>query len=81
MEWVLKGDNPRKWGAILEEWNGTPVHGLIGSVYPEYEYAFAMNTFQAAGVLAPIARYDDRLARDLAKWILNLAANLAASFT
>ena len=75
VEWTLKGDNPRKWGAILEEWNGTPAHGLIGSVYPEYEYAFAMNTFQAAGVLAPIARYDDRLARDLAKWILNLAAN------
>lgn len=75
IEWVLTGDNPRKWGAILESWNGTPVHGLVGSVYPDYEYAFAMNSFQAVGILAPIARYEDQYARDLAKWILNVAAN------
>ena len=75
IEWVLAGDNPRKWGAMLETWNETPVHGLIGSVYPEYEYAFCMNSFQAVGIMAPIARYEDQYARDLAKWILNVAAN------
>ena len=75
IEWVLAEDNPRKWGAMLESWNGVPVHGLIGSVYPDYEYAFAMNTFQAIGIMAPIARYEDRFAPDLAKWILNIASN------
>lgn len=75
IEWVLAGDNPRKWGAILEDWNGTPLHGFVGSVYPNYEYAFSMNSFQAVVILAPIARYEDRFARDLAKWILNVAAN------
>ena len=75
IEWVLAGDNPRKWGMIGEMWNGTPVHGLIGSVYPEYEYAFAMNTFQAIGIMTPIARYEDHFAKDLAKWVLHVASN------
>ena len=75
IEWVLAGDNPRKWGAILERWNKTDAFGLIGSVYPEYEYAFAMNSFQAVGVMAPIARYEPQYARDLAKWILNVVVN------
>jgi hypothetical protein len=60
---------------MFESWNGIPVHGLIGSVYPNYEYAFAMNTFQAVGIMAPIARYEDKFARDLAKWILNVSSN------
>lgn len=75
IEWVLAGDNPRKWGAMLEKWNNTEAFGLIGSVYPQYEYAFAMNSFQAVGIMAPIARYEERFARDLAKWILNVAVN------
>jgi hypothetical protein len=32
-----------------------------------------MNTFQWAGALVPLARYDTRYARDLGKWMLNLA--------
>jgi len=36
-------------------------------------YGFAMNTFQYAGTLAPLARYDSRYAHDIGKWILNLA--------
>lgn len=75
IEWVLAGDNPRKWGAILERWNKTDAFGLIGSVYPEYEYAFVMNSFQTVGVMAPIARYEQQYARDLAKWILNVVVN------
>lgn len=75
IEWTLNGKNPRKWGAILEKWNNTEVYGLIGSVYPRYEYAFTMNSFQAVGVMAPIARYEERYARDIAKWILHVAVN------
>lgn len=75
IEWVLAGDNPRKWGMIGESWNGIPIHGLIGSVYPEYEYAFAMNTFQAVGIMTPIARYEDHFAKEIAKWVLHVASN------
>ena len=80
IEWVLAGDNPRKWGAMLESWNGVPVHGLIGSVYPDYEYAFAMNTFQAIGIMAPIARYEDRFAPDLANGS-SILPRIAGTFT
>ncbi|MEO0413388.1 MAG: hypothetical protein AAF226_00390 [Verrucomicrobiota bacterium] len=75
IEWTLNGNNPRKWGSALESWNSTPVHGLIGSVYPDYEYMFAMNSFQAVGIMAPIARYEEQYAKAIAKWILNVASN------
>ena len=74
-EWVLAGNNPRQWGAPREKWNGTEVFGLIGSVYKNYEYAFAMNSFHSLGIMAPIARYDERYAPAVAKWVLNVAVN------
>jgi len=61
------------WGVITGSWNGLEVNGLVGSVTDGGGYAFAMNTFQYAGTLAPLARYDARYARPLGKWILNLA--------
>ena len=61
------------WGVITDTWNGLDVHGLVGSATDGGGYAFAMNTFQYAGTMAPLARYDDRYAHDLGKWILNLA--------
>jgi hypothetical protein len=61
------------WGVITGSWNGLEVNGLVGSVTDGGGYAFAMNTFQYAGTLAPLARYDARYARELGKWILNLA--------
>ena len=61
------------WGVITGSWSGLEVNGLVGSVTDGGGYAFAMNTFQYAGTLAPLARYDARYARALGKWILNLA--------
>ena len=61
------------WGVIADRWNGLDAHGLVGSTTDGGGYAFAMNTFQWAGALAPLARYDDRYARDIGKWMLNLA--------
>lgn len=61
------------WGVITDRWNGLDVHGLVGSVTDGGGYAFAMNTFQWAGALVPLARYDTRYARDIGKWTLNLA--------
>lgn len=61
------------WGVITGTWNGLDVDGLVGSATDGGGYAFAMNTFQYAGTLAPLARYDSRYAHDVGKWILNLA--------
>lgn len=67
------------WGVITGSWSGLGVHGLVGSVTDGGGYAFAMNTFQYAGTLAPLVRYDDRYARDMGKWLLN-AANASRLF-
>ena len=48
--------------------------GLIGEANDAgNDYAFAMNGFQQAAALVPLVKYDKRFARDIAKWMLNLA--------
>jgi hypothetical protein len=61
------------WGVISDRWNGLDAHGLVGSTTDGEGYAFAMNTFQWVGALAPLARYDTHYAHDIGKWTLNLA--------
>ncbi|NQU25923.1 MAG: hypothetical protein HQ567_31930 [Candidatus Nealsonbacteria bacterium] len=61
------------WGVIATRWHGYDCHGLLGSIDNRGGYAFAMNTFAQAGALVPLVRYDDRYARAISKWMLNLA--------
>ena len=61
------------WGVLTGSWNNLDVDGLVGSATDGGGYAFAMNSFQYVGTLAPLARYDPRYAHDLGKWILNVA--------
>jgi len=61
------------WGVISDRWNDLDAYGLVGSTTDGAGYAFAMNTFQWAGALVPLARYDPRYARDLGRWLLHLA--------
>lgn len=75
INWVFDGSNPRKWGVITGSWNDTPIDGLLGSVYPKSEYAFAMNSFLSPAVMVPLVRYDPRFARAMGKWVLNVAVN------
>ncbi len=63
------------WGIIAENWAGLDAYGLQGSVTDSGGYAFAMNTYQWAGILIPLARYDQSYGRQIGKWILNLANN------
>ncbi len=61
------------WGVISDRWQGQDVHGLVGSTTDGEGYAFAMNTFEWAGAIVPLARYDTSYAHDVGKWMLNLA--------
>jgi hypothetical protein len=78
VNWCFEIGPLRQWGAIVENWGGYDCHGLIGEAGSN-GYAFAMNTFEHAGALVPLARYDDRFARALGKWVLN-AANAGRLF-
>ncbi|MBN2280306.1 MAG: T9SS type A sorting domain-containing protein [Candidatus Marinimicrobia bacterium] len=65
-------DNVRGWGVTLGTWGDYDCDGLIGEAVDE-GYAFAMNGYEMAGALIPMVRYDDRFARSIGKWVLNLA--------
>jgi hypothetical protein len=73
--WCFEPTAPQRagWGMIVGNWGGLDVGGLMGSVTDGGGYAFAMNTYLDAANLAPVARYDSRFSRDIAKWVLNLS--------
>ena len=64
--------NVRNWGVTLGNWGGYDCDGLVGEALFD-GYAFIMNGFEQAGALVPMVRYDDRFARAIGKWMLNLA--------
>jgi hypothetical protein len=66
------------WGIVNGTWGDLEVAGLNGALSVPGnttwgDYAFLMNTFQQAGVLTPLVRYDDRYARAMGKYLLNMA--------
>jgi hypothetical protein len=72
VNWCFDVNPLRNWGATLGNWGGYDCYGLIGEA--RYEgYAFIMNGFEMAGALVPMVRYDDRFARAIGKWMLNIA--------
>ncbi|TVQ15588.1 MAG: T9SS C-terminal target domain-containing protein [Balneolaceae bacterium] len=79
LNWTFDIGPLRKWGSVVGTWGGLDVSGLIGEVNGSNDYAFKMNTFQQAGALLPLLRYDDRFANALGKWMLN-AANASRLF-
>ena len=79
INWCFDVGPLRQWGAILGKWGGYDVNGLIGEVNGSNDYAFLMNTFEQAGALVPLVRYDDHYARAIGKWVLN-AANSSRLF-
>jgi len=64
--------NARQWGVTLGNWGGYDCYGLVGEALGD-GYAFVMNGYEMAGALVPMVRYDDRFARAIGKWVLNLA--------
>jgi hypothetical protein len=75
VNWCFDIGPLRTWGSIVDTWGGYDVSGLIGEQISN-DYAFIMNTFELAGSLVPMVRYDDRFARAIGKWVLN-ASNAA----
>ncbi len=73
LEWCFGVSECRGgWGVTLGNWGGYDCDGLQGSIDDHGGYAFAMNTFVAAGALVPLARYQPQYARAIGKWMLNL---------
>jgi hypothetical protein len=54
-------------------WGGYTCDGLVGSFVDDGGYAFAMGTYEMAGTMVPLVRYDDRYAADIGRFMLNLA--------
>ena len=74
------------WGMENARWDGQDVSGLVGAVncapwrpWGVGGYAFFMETSTQLWALAPVARYDQRYAVAMGKWILN-AANASRLF-
>jgi hypothetical protein len=77
LNWIFSpGSDARPgWGCESGRWGNYDAYGLIGSTTDSSGYAFSMNTFIAAGLIAPVARYEPRHARLLGRWLLHVAAN------
>lgn len=73
--WCFSLTKLRNWNVLLDKWGVYDIYGLIGED-SDRKYAFSMNTFQQIGALVPVARYDERFARTIAKWVLNAANSL-----
>lgn len=78
MCWLFGFSHARPGFGIIADgpegrWGDYDCHGLVGSITDGGGYVFEMNGYSAAAAIAPVARYDDRYARAIGKWILNLA--------
>lgn len=74
LNWSFDRGPLRGWGTIVGKWDGKDISGLIGEANDSgNDYAFMMNGYQQAAALAPVIKYDKRYAKELSKWILNVA--------
>ena len=74
LRWSFDRGPLRGWGTIQGiTRGGRSLDGLVGEVDGN-GYAFALNGFQQAAALVPVARYDDRFARAIGRWMVNLAS-------
>ncbi len=71
--WTFTEGPLRGWGSTVGTWGGYDASGLIGETSGT-DYAFALNGFQQAAALVPLARYDSRFARAMGRWMVNLAS-------
>ena len=69
INWCFSG-NVNNWGVLGgATWGGYGVDGLMASPI----YSFEMESLHLAGAVAPMPRYDQRYARAIGKYMLNMA--------
>ncbi len=73
--WSLSRGPLRGWGVSVATAGDYGLHGLVGETERGNDYLFFLNGVQAVAALAPIARYDNRYARTIGKYILHVANN------
>jgi hypothetical protein len=77
LNWVFTASSDARpgWGCEYGQWGNYDAYGLIGSTTDTSGYAFSMDTYTAAGIIAPVARYQPQYARLMGRWLLHVAAN------
>jgi len=77
LNWIFAPSSDARpgWGVESGHWGNYDAYGLSGSTTDTSGYAFSMNTYTAAGILTPVARYEPQYARLLGRWLLHVAAN------
>ena len=75
LNWSLDGtaECRKGWGALVGNWNGFDISGLIGSTIDNGGYGFLMNTIDESIGLLSLVRYDPSYAYSIGKWMLNAA--------
>ncbi len=63
------------WGMLNDNYQGFGVSGLMGSITDGGGYAFSMNTYASAFIMAKTAKYDTRYASSIGKWLNHLISN------
>jgi hypothetical protein len=77
LNWIFSSGSDARpgWGCESGRWGNYDAYGLIGSTTDTSGYAFSMNSYTAAGIIVPVARYEPQFARLLGRWLLHVAAN------
>ncbi len=77
LNWIFSSGSTARpgWGSMNARWGSYDAYGLMGSTTDTSGYAFSMNSFTAAGLIAPLVRYEPQYARSLGRWLLHVAAN------
>lgn len=63
------------WGVIREAWGDYDAYGLSGSSTDTQGYAFSMNTYVNAAAVAPVARYSQKYAKAIGRYLMNVLHN------
>ena len=73
LNWIFASTSDARpgWGCANGRWGSYDAYGLMGSTTDSSGYAFSMNTYAAAGLIAPVVRYEPQYARLLGRWLLH----------
>jgi hypothetical protein len=77
LNWIFSPSSDARsgWGCESGRWGNYDAYGLAGSTTDTSGYAFSMNSYTAAGLITPVARYEPQYGRLLGRWLLHVAAN------